>query len=306
MCAVELAARQLTKKDYVGWFFFFPNAVYGLLHVYSERSQEPQVFFVLSKLLAAFLVLSNLIGLMAFVGIVALAMRRFRAARILLIVSTVLLLIVGWFPVGSAGLLVLEDRFPQPAIQDNVTGIVVLGGEIDTDISTERQTITLTDAGERLTKTAALSLLYPNARILLSGGTANLLSAEEKSEAAVARDLLVEIGVPEKRIELEGRSRNTCENAVESKAVASPKPGESWLLVTSAFHMPRAVACFRAADFPVIPYPVGYRARPSDVGRPTRSVSMGLYLADLAAHEWIGLVAYHLAMRTELFPSPDR
>ncbi len=263
------------------------------------------MFFVVSKLLAAFLVLSNLIGLTAGAGLIALALRRRKGGLVLLIASTLLLLIVGWFPVGSAGLLILEDRFPLPEASGHVAGIVVLGGEINTDVSTERHTVALSNAGERLTKTAELSLLHPSARILLSGGSADLLSYEGKSEAAVARDLLVGIGVPYKRIELEERSRNTCENALESKAVARPKPGETWLLVTSAFHMPRSVACFRAAGFPIIPYPVGYQARESDRQHPTSSLSMGLYLADVAAHEWIGLVAYHFTMKTELFPSPD-
>ncbi|PST27144.1 YdcF family protein [Mesorhizobium plurifarium] len=260
------------------------------------------MFFVLSKLLAAFAVLSNLIGLAAGAGLVALALRRRKQGLGLLITAVVLLLIAGWLPVGSAALRILEDRFPLPEIPGEVAGIVVLGGEIDTDLSTERHTVALSSAGERLTKTAELSLVYPKARILLSGGSANLLSYEAESEAAMARDLLMRIGVPDKRIELEERSRNTCENAVESKAVARPKPGEAWLLVTSAFHMPRSVACFRAAGFPVIPYPVGYQVRRSDVRHLTSSLSMGLYLADLAAHEWVGLVAYHFSMNTELFP----
>lgn len=263
------------------------------------------MFFIVSKLLAVFSVLSNLIGLTALGGLVAFALRRFSLGRRLLVISILPFLAIGWLPLGSAALLALEDRFPQPPIQSDVTGIVVLGGEIDTDISAERHTIVLTDAGERLTKTAELSLMYPKARILVSGGTANLISPDEKSEAAVARTLLAEIGVAKGRIELDERSRNTCENALESKTIADPKPGDSWLLVTSAYHMPRAIACFRAADFPVIPYPVGYRARPSDLAHLTRSVSMGLYLADLAAHEWIGLLAYHLALKTDLFPSPN-
>ena len=219
-------------------------------------------------------------------------------------VAAGLLIIVGWSPLGSAALLALENRFPQPELQAGVTGIVVLGGEIDTDVSNERETVALTDAAERLTKTAELSRLFPEARILLSGGINDLLAAHEKTEASLARDLLVRIDVSEARIELEERSRNTCENAVESKAIANPQPGETWLLVTSAFHMPRAVACFRAAGFPVVPYPVDYLARPSALRGPTPTIAAGLYLTDIAAHEWLGLLAYHLAKGTELFPAP--
>jgi uncharacterized SAM-binding protein YcdF (DUF218 family) len=110
--------------------------------------------------------------------------------------------------------------------------------------------------------------------------------------------------VPENRIELEERSRNTCENAFESKAVANPAPGAQWLLVTSASHMARAVACFRIAQFPVVPYPVDFRTKGEDIWRPSGSIADGLQAADIAAHEWLGLAAYSLGKGTELLPSP--
>jgi uncharacterized SAM-binding protein YcdF (DUF218 family) len=264
------------------------------------------VFFVLSKLFSAFTVPSNLIGLTALLSLVLFTFRLRKAGRFLLITAAIMLLIIGWSPIGSAALLALENRFPQPVIKGPVAGIVVvLGGEIDTDVSQDRQTIALTEAGERLTKTAELSLFYPGARILLSGGIGDLRLDHGKSETVLARDLLLEIGVPKDRIELEVRSRNTCENAVESKAIARPKPGETWLLVTSAFHMPMAVACFRAVGFSVTPYPVDYFLRPSEMRHPApSSISVRLYLTDIAAHQWIGLMTYHLAWGTELFPLP--
>ena len=262
------------------------------------------MFFVLSKLFSLFTVPSNLIGLLSLLALVLLTFR-WRKAGALLVLAAALLIIIGWSPIGSAALLALENRFPQPNLLGAVTGIVVLGGQIDTDVSNERDTIVLTDAAERLTKTAELSRLYPHARILLSGGINDLLVEHEKTEASLARGLLVQIGVPEARIEIEERSRNTCENAVESKAVAAPQPGETWLLITSAFHMPRAVACFRAAGFQVVPYPVDYLARPSALRGPAPSIAAGLYLTDIAAHEWLGLLAYHFAKGTDLFPAPE-
>jgi uncharacterized SAM-binding protein YcdF (DUF218 family) len=104
---------------------------------------------------------------------------------------------------------------------------------------------------------------------------------------------------------LETRSRNTFENAVFTKAMVNPKPGERWLLVTSAQHMPRAVGCFRQAGFEVEAYPVAWRTRPR--GRITfaGTLSGGLNTLDLATHEWIGLIAYRLTGRSgELLPAP--
>src|SRR5262249_31594682 len=91
-------------------------------------------------------------------------------------------------------------------------------------------------------------------------------------------------------ITLEDHSRNTVENAVYSKAIVQPKPGERWLLVTSAYHIPRAIGVFRKAGFPVEPYPVDWRTRGvEDALHPFATVSDGLRRTDTAVHEWVGL-----------------
>jgi uncharacterized SAM-binding protein YcdF (DUF218 family) len=129
---------------------------------------------------------------------------------------------------------------------------------------------------------------------------------EGSSEAGAAARLLESLGISRDRIILEDRSRNTLENAVFSKAIVQPTPGERWLLVTSAFHMPRAIGVFRKADFPVEPYPVDWRTRGAeDMMRPFAVMSDGLQRSDTAVHEWVGLVVYWLTKRSsELFPGP--
>ena len=85
-----------------------------------------------------------------------------------------------------------------------------------------------------------------------------------------------------------------------------PKPGERWLLVTSAWHMPRSMGSFRAAGFPVTAYPVDYRTRGGeDARRGFLHTSEGLRRLDLMVKEWLGLLAYRLSGRTDaLFPAP--
>jgi uncharacterized SAM-binding protein YcdF (DUF218 family) len=201
--------------------------------------------------------------------------------------------------------MVLEDRFPQPTLDKPVTGIILLGGAVDTHISSDRYTLAINEAGERLTATVDLSRRYPDARIFLSGGSGHIGGAGTLTESQVARDILISLGVSPQRIDMEERSRNTCENGTESAASVQPKPGELWLLVTSASHMPRAVGCFRAAGFDVTPYPVDYRTRgAADLERPTSSISVGLAETDLAAHEWFGLLTYRIAgLAAEMFPA---
>ena len=264
------------------------------------------MFFFISKVVESFLLPSNLIGLLGLIGILALLMRWRRLGQGCLVISALLLVICGWSPIGAAALMILEDRFPQPVIDRPVTGVVVLGGAVDTHISSDRHTLALNEAAERLTATLDLSRRYPEARIFLSGGSGHLIGNSHMTESEVARDLLVTMGVTPQRIEMEERSRNTCENATESAAALKPRPGDLWLLITSASHMPRAVACFRAAGFKVTPYPVDYRTRgAADLHGPAESVATGLAASDLAVHEWLGLLTYRAAGRTaDLLPAP--
>jgi uncharacterized SAM-binding protein YcdF (DUF218 family) len=159
---------------------------------------------------------------------------------------------------------------------------------------------------DRLMAAAALARRYPNARIVFTGGSANLLSHDAK-EADYAAEILTGIGVPKERLILERLSRNTYENAVFSKALVMPKAGERWLLVTSAYHMPRSVGLFRKAGFAVEPYPVDWRVGGrDDLLDFTKTASDGLSRTDTAVREWMGLVAYWLAGRSDaLFPGPD-
>ena len=99
---------------------------------------------------------------------------------------------------------------------------------------------------------------YPNARIVFTGGSANLISNDAK-EADYAAEIFESLGIPKSRLIMERASRNTYENAEFTKELVAPKPGERWLLVTSAFHMPRSIGLFRKAGFAVEAYPVDWR-----------------------------------------------
>ncbi len=261
--------------------------------------------FFISKLIELFLIPSNLIALIGLVGLLSIHANRPRLGRISVMASVLLLVICGWTPVGPAALMVLENRFPLPIINRPVVGVIVLGGAVDPHISSARASLTMNEAGERLTATVDLSRRYPDARIFLSGGLGQAHGKSTFTESQLARDILVSLGVSPSRIAMEERSRTTCENATESAASIQPQPGDFWLLVTSAYHMPRAVACFRAAGFEVTPYPVDFRTRgEAELNRPTSSIAAGLAETDLATHEWLGLLTYRIAGLTkELFPA---
>jgi uncharacterized SAM-binding protein YcdF (DUF218 family) len=264
------------------------------------------MFFLLSKTLGELAFPSHFITVVAVAGLLLLCTRFVRAGRVLLKLSLVLVVILGLLPTGRALMLVLEQRFPPWRGTGEPTGIVVLGGAIEPGRSAKRGSVSLNGSAERVTVTAALARRYPNARIVFSGGSAALIS-DHPPEAAFMLDLWESFGIPRSRIVLEERSRNTRENAVFAKTLVDPKPGERWLLVTSAIHMPRAVGVFRKIGFAVEPYPVDWRSGGwSDLWTELPWPLSGLYYADEAAKEWAGLVAYRLAGYTsKLLPGPE-
>ncbi len=264
------------------------------------------MFFILSKILGFFAAASNVLITIGVIGLCLLSTRFKRTASWLVVTTIVLIAIAGFSPLGNILMLPLEQRFPAwDSSHGPPDGIVVLGGAILPETSAARGEVSLNEAAERITATVELARKYPDARIVYSGGNASLID-NAPPEAAFAVSELVALGVAKDRITAEEQSRNTIENAVFSQLIAQPKPGERWLLVTSAFHMPRAMAVFRAAGFPVEAYPVDYRTRgPGDVARAFPTLADGLARTDFALHEWVGLVVYRLTGKTtELFPAP--
>lgn len=263
------------------------------------------MFFVISKLVGLVTTPSNLLFMLGALGLLLILFRRRRSGMTFVALSF-LLALIALTPLAGLPLALLEDRFPQPVLAEPPTGVITLGGTTQVELSTVRGRITLDDAAERVTETAALAVKYPQARIFLSGGTGHFADPGANTESALTKRLLVSFGIAADRIGMDETSRTTAENAVETLAALKPKPGERWLLVTSASHMPRAVGAFRAVGFDVIPFPVDYRTTGAkDLANFPPSVADGLERLDLAAHEWIGLAGYWLTGKSSaLFPAP--
>jgi uncharacterized SAM-binding protein YcdF (DUF218 family) len=264
------------------------------------------MYFVLSKIIGFIAVPSNIMLLIAIAGAILMRGRFASAGRGLTIGAIALLVITGFSPFGNALILPLEQRFPPWSFgQGAPDGIIVLGGAINPEISAARGEPSLNETAERLTALAALARQFPQARIAFSGGDASLLGGGP-SEAEFVLPMLESFGIPANRVELEAASRNTHENAVLTAELIKPKPGERWLVVTSAYHMPRAIGSFRSIGFAVEPYPVDWRTRGlRDLGSPFETAAGGLARTDVAVREWMGLVVYWLTGRSsQLFPGP--
>ena len=266
------------------------------------------MFFVLSKTIGIMLLPANFLIGVGLLGAMLLATRYASLGKRLMIFSIALLAICGFSPLGNLVLYPLESRFPTwDAARGAPDGIIVLGGSIDPDLSAAHGAAVFGSATDRIFATAALAHRYPNARVVFTGGSANLISADAK-EADYASGIFESLGISRQRLTMERLSRNTQENAEFSKALVAPKSGERWLLVTSAYHMPRSVGLFRKAGFAVEPYPVDWRVGGrADLLKFSAFAVDGLARVDAGVREWIGLAAYRISGKTDaFFPGPDQ
>ena len=264
------------------------------------------MFFALSKIFWFLFNPGNVLLLFLVLGVLLLWTRWRRLGRGLVVAAAAVSLFLAVVPVGSWMLGVLEDRFPPPdELPVRVDGIVVAGGVVNPVLTKDRGQAAINGAVERLFEMAKLAERYPRAKMVFSGGSGSLLNQELK-EAPLVAPLLRQLGVDPGRVIIEDQSRNTAENAVFSRRLAKPRPGETWLLITSAFHMPRTVGSFRQAGWRVTPYPVDYRTRGKGALPFRFNFIGGVASLNSALHEYLGLFFYWITGKTnELYPGPE-
>jgi uncharacterized SAM-binding protein YcdF (DUF218 family) len=247
----------------------------------------------------ALLLPSTLLAVLCVVGapLLGVGHRRRRVRRVgmaLLGAGGAGLAVVLLLPVDLWLLRPLENRFPIPQRPPHIDGVVVLGGAISAAISADRGVPTLNRDADRLMAFAALARAWPDARLVFAGGPSASVPGR-LTEAEASRVLLEQLGVAPDRVMYDEQSRTTWENAVNARALAHPKPGETWVLVTSASHMPRAMGAFRGTGWPpMLPWPIAYRTTNSGWPAPLQPMGTKLMALDLAAHECVGLAVYRL------------
>lgn len=265
------------------------------------------MFFILAKIFWFFAQPLNLAIVLLGAGLLA---GLFSWRRLMVVGAAgafLILALATWTSIGQLMLNPLEERFarPDPA-PVTVDGIVVLGGGLEGAINLARGGYELNAGGDRFVEATNLARRYPQAKVVVTGGVGTLV-LEGEGDGVTAPRLLTALGVAPERLVLEAESRDTYENAVFTKRLVSPAPGETWLLVTSAFHMPRSMALFRKAGFPVLAWPVDYRTSGREgVGLFVDNPADSLQATTLALREWVGLVAYWLSGRIDSpFPGAD-
>lgn len=262
-----------------------------------------QVFFILSKL--AWSVLSPLMvwNLLLVVGTIFLLMGYRKAALRFLFPATLFSLSMMLFPLGDWLISPLESRIGQTQqLPDTIDGIIILGGGEDVKGTISWQQPQVGQAGDRYFGAAELARQYPEAPIIFTGGH-NLLRFDAGSTPAeLSHQLLTMVGIDEQRLIIESQSRNTYENFQRLKTLL-PKRNGQYLLVTSAYHMPRSVGIAQKQGISVLPYPVDYRSQTTDLRRLDFAIYEQLEKFEPAWREWVGLTAYFITGKTsQWFP----
>jgi uncharacterized SAM-binding protein YcdF (DUF218 family) len=211
-------------------------------------------------------------------------------------VSASLLLAILFLPIGDWLLMPLENAYPRPPWPRHVDGVLILGGALDPSVYLSRGVPSEDDVEGRFVAAAELLRRYPNARLIFSGGSGAIL-ANEAPEADAARLAIDQLGIDQKRVSYENRSRNTWENIVYSRALARPHKGDVWVLATSASQLPRAMAAARRLDWNLVPWASDYKTVEDESFTFAPDFASHLETLDIALHEWLGLTGYWLAGR---------
>lgn len=242
-------------------------------------------------------------------ALLAIGRGRGRLARLLVVAGAGGLLLFGCLPTAHYLAYPLEQRFPASELPDDVAGIILIGGGERVAASEAYGEPQLNAHGSRYVAALRLAARYPGAQLVSTGGPmVEPGKGPLGTHSAVAAAILDRVGLDPGRVRYDTFSRDTCAHPANTRALVQPQPGETWVVVSSAMHMPRVMACFRAAGWDdVVPYPTDYRVVLGRWSPGTFQVAANLALLDFAAHEWVGLAYYRMTGRTrELFPAPVR
>jgi len=256
------------------------------------------LFFWASKLIWLFISPGSWVLLSVIAAWLAFAVGWHRLGRRLVSSAALLVLVIGFLPVGEWLIAPLENRYTaNPTLPERVDGIIVLSGAIDPYRSSLWQQTELGSAAERLLSFMDLAKRYPEARLVFSGGIGSMLD-QAYSAAFEARNLFSRLTDLDQRVEYERQSRNTFENVTHSQAMIDPRRTENWVVITSAFHMPRTMGIFCGQNWAVIPYPVDHYAEKGNLLRIDFDFTNNLQILSIAVREWVGLLAYRVTGKT--------
>lgn len=250
--------------------------------------------YLLSKLLSLFVLPLGIAILFQLLAVWLIRTYRWRAGAVVLLTGVVMLWACSTPKFSNYIQAGLESRFPPVSAQDaaGAEAIVVLGGGIG-DLRGSSGVLDFGEAVDRIFQGGKLYLAGKAPLILVSGGGA----ADDEVEADVMASILGDLGVPQEVILRESKSRSTRQNALQAKVLLEQRGIKRVLLVTSAFHMRRALAAFREVGLEPIAAATDYRYEDTPSEYPILDWlpdAEALYRTTVALREHLGLLVYRL------------
>lgn len=256
------------------------------------------ITFIISKILWLLISPDALLLLLALMGLLFLFLNKLKLAKIFLAFTILSFSFIAFLPLDEWLAYPLENRFSaKPDLPANIDGIIVLGGAIDALASSLWQQVEMGSAGERNSAFVTLAKRYPEAKLVFTGGQ-GLLAHQDLKGADFAQIFFTQLGLPSERVIFERESRNTYENVINSQKLIPSTANETWILITSATHMPRAVGLFCQQNWSVIPYPVDHGTSPGRLVRVEFNFADNLSFLKISLHEWLGLFAHRISGKT--------
>ena len=224
-----------------------------------------------------------------------------RLSLIIYLINFIFIALISFLPIGSYLTYIIEKEFhTNTKIPERVDGILILGGATNPLLFKEFDQISLNGSAERLVESVMIIRKFEKAKVIFSGGS-GIVNRSDLGHSQVAKLFYKKMGVDINKIFFEDKSRNTHENIIYSKKIAKPKKNENWLLITSAFHMKRALLIAEKNNWKFIPYAVDFKNIKEFKLTPNLNLLSNLNSFQSGLHEWLGLVSYYLMGRTEKF-----
>ena len=224
-----------------------------------------------------------------------------RLSLIIYLINFIFIALISFLPIGSYLTYIIEKEFhTNTKTPERVDGILILGGATNPLLFKEFDQISLNGSAERLVESVMIIRKFEKAKVIFSGGS-GIVNRSDLGHSQVAKQFYKKIGVDINKIFFEDKSRNTYENIIYSKKIAKPKKNENWLLITSAFHMKRALFIAEKNNWKLVPYAVDFKNTKEFKLTPNINLLSNLNSFQSGLHEWLGLVAYYLMGRTDKF-----
>ena len=224
-----------------------------------------------------------------------------RLSLIIYLINFIFIALISFLPIGSYLTYIIEKEFhTNTKFPERVDGILILGGATNPLLFKEFDQISLNGSAERLVESVMIIRKFEKAKVIFSGGS-GIVNRSDLGHSQVVKLFYKKMGVDINKIFFEDKSRNTHENIIYSKKIAKPKKNENWLLITSAFHMKRALLIAEKNNWKFVPYAVDFKNTKEFKLTPNFNLLSNLNSFQSGVHEWLGLISYYLMGRTDKF-----